>query len=57
VEITTKSTDFTNLYKLLLKSNIQTIFRIDIYRFVGDIAGFETVRKPVVHSRNKHSQE
>jgi len=37
-----------HLSVLWLQSNIQTIFRSDIYRFVGDNKGFRTAKKSLL---------
>ena len=40
----------------LIGCDIANFLEIQNLRYVGDIAGFEAVRKPVVHSRYRRSQ-
>jgi len=47
---TSVTSGLSNPCKLRFKSNITGIFVTDIYRIVGGIKGFITVKKPVLYS-------
>jgi len=45
LKLTWATPGLSNLCKLLFKSNIAGIFKIDIYRIVGDTSGFKADKK------------